>query len=197
MPTRVAKQLVQLWRGARVIGMDDEQARAIVRRVAHDTIPPARRLALLAVHDHPGCTSHEIGKRVGMSTKSVDRKLQELALHRLVEHRDGGVGDTKWRWYPVADRLATIDLLRAVDTTAITTSAETSTSGGRGEEEGQIPSQSDDVEAQIGEGERFRTSSPAPGPDPVIDDLLAAMEATGNGFTGNGIAADDPWAVSA
>lgn len=35
-----------------------------------------------------------------------------------------------------------------------------------------------------------------PAVDPALDELLAAMEATGNGFTGTGIAADDPWRVT-
>jgi hypothetical protein len=141
MPTRVAKQLVQLWRGARITGQSDADARRIVRRVAHDTIPPGRRLPLLDVIDHPGSTSAQVAARIGMSRTSTDRRLQELALHKLVQHAAGGQGQA-WQWHPVAGRVAVVDLLRTgVGSTAFQSCPENDQHAGQGAKEGVVPSQ--------------------------------------------------------
>ena len=110
MPTRFAKQLVSVYRGARIIGLDDATARMIVRRLTHDSFPPSRRRALLAVHDAAdGATSKEVSEQTGISRTVADRVLRELALHGLVRHSEREYADelgrhrVRWVWHPAAE----------------------------------------------------------------------------------------------
>ena len=52
-PTRFAKQLVQLLRGAIAIGVPPDDAMRLVRRCACDSIPPLRREILLDLANYP------------------------------------------------------------------------------------------------------------------------------------------------
>ena len=52
-PTRFAKQLVQLLRGAIAIGVQPDDAMRLVQRCAADSIPPLRRDILLDLAEHP------------------------------------------------------------------------------------------------------------------------------------------------
>jgi hypothetical protein len=112
MPTRLAKQLLQTYRGARLIGLPDRSARMIPRRLAHDSIPPGRRVTLLDVIDHPGTTTSAVVKRTGMSWHSVDRRLQELAMHKLVLKSDADEAARGWRWTAPTEVAAAAEVLR-------------------------------------------------------------------------------------
>jgi hypothetical protein len=59
-PTRFAKQLVQLLRGAISIGMPPDEAMRLVRRCASDSIPPLRRDILLDLANNPGSKATDV-----------------------------------------------------------------------------------------------------------------------------------------
>jgi hypothetical protein len=84
MPTRLAKQLVQIGRGALALGMNRERAMAVVGRCARDTMPPLRLRVLVDISGHPGSTTSEAVKRLQLPRKTVDRILQELHLLELL-----------------------------------------------------------------------------------------------------------------
>jgi hypothetical protein len=84
MPTRFAKQLVQIARGSVALGMDRDAALNVARRVARDTMPPLRRRALGDVLDNPGSVLAEVVARLQVPRRTVDRALQELHLLGLL-----------------------------------------------------------------------------------------------------------------
>ena len=67
MPTRFAKQLAQMIRGAVAIGMTPAAAMRLAIRCARDSIPPLRREILLDVAADPG------PGRATFASASVDR----------------------------------------------------------------------------------------------------------------------------
>src|SRR5262249_25084136 len=81
MPTRLAKQLTQLVRGAVAIGLSPEEAMRLARRCARDTIPPIPRKILLDVATHPKSRSLEVARRIARPRTTVRRELE--ALHVL------------------------------------------------------------------------------------------------------------------
>ena len=99
MPTRIAKQLAQLWRGAKVCGLTDAEALAAVRRVAADSIPPDRRAVLEAVSNLNDPTARAVEDATGMSRRKADRVLQELALLKMIRRQREGEGHP-WTWHP-------------------------------------------------------------------------------------------------
>lgn len=110
MPTRFAKQLGQIVRGAVALGVDRTRAWRLALRVARDTVPPMRLLVLLDVMDHPASTTKDVVHRVQKPRTTVDRTLQELHVIGLLKlHDDGGA----WR-YSLADTVnqATLNELR-------------------------------------------------------------------------------------
>jgi hypothetical protein len=80
-PTRFAKQLVQLLRGAISIGMTPTEAMRLVRRCACDSIPPLRRDILLDLADNPGSRVADVRKRISKPRNTVRRGLE--CLHML------------------------------------------------------------------------------------------------------------------
>ena len=107
MPTRFAKQLAQVVRGAVAVGMDRREAMRLAVRCARDSMPPLRLAILDDVAAHPGASTAEVRKRVGKPRATVDRELQ--ALHMLdalttdeEEEVRAGREVTVWR-YTLAD----------------------------------------------------------------------------------------------
>jgi hypothetical protein len=102
MPTRFAKQLAQLYRGSRCIGLSDQAARRIVLRVARDTLPPMRRIVLARLlKERAYATSGEIARRVNKPRTSVDQQLQalvSLGLARLDQGLEADGEKEVWRW---------------------------------------------------------------------------------------------------
>ena len=80
-PTRFAKQLVQLLRGAIAIGMTPAEAMRLVRRCACDSIPPLRRDILLDLAENPGSRAADVRKRISQPRNTVRRGLE--CLHML------------------------------------------------------------------------------------------------------------------
>jgi hypothetical protein len=81
MPTRLAKQLTQIMRGAVAIGMTRTEALALVIRCAKDSMPQLRLVVLQDVASHPGARVIDIRKRLQKPRTTTDRTLQ--ALHML------------------------------------------------------------------------------------------------------------------
>jgi hypothetical protein len=107
VPTRLAKELVQLARGALALGMDRETAMRVVERCSVDTMPPLRFRALADVADHPGLTTTgEVVKRLQVPRKTVDRTLQELQLLGLLVRLEVKVGNSTREIYDVAGNVS-------------------------------------------------------------------------------------------
>jgi len=103
MPTRLAKQLVQIARGGLALGMSRDDAAAVAIRCAGDTMPPLRLRVLADVGRHPCARTSEVVTRLQLPRKTVDRLLQELHLLGLLTVADVPYGESV-RWaYTLAD----------------------------------------------------------------------------------------------
>jgi hypothetical protein len=80
MPTRFAKQLTQMLRGALAIGMSRDAALALVIRCAQDSMPPLRLDILRDVAAHPDSRVIDIRRRLDRPRATVDRQLQSLHI---------------------------------------------------------------------------------------------------------------------
>lgn len=119
MPTRFAKQLAQVVRGAVAIGHDRTSALRLAIRVARDSMPPLRLAILDDVAEHPESSTPDVRRRIGKPRATVDRQLQ--ALHMLgvlaCEEEPGMFGDravTRWL-YSLAEGIDP----RALDPSAV------------------------------------------------------------------------------
>lgn len=79
-PTRFAKMLGQVVRGATTLGIFEANALRLALRVARDSMPPQRLRVLLDLADNPGSRTSEVTQRVQVPRSSIDRTLQELHL---------------------------------------------------------------------------------------------------------------------
>jgi hypothetical protein len=112
MPTRFAKQLVQIARGGLLLGLDREAAMGVAARCCHDTMPPLRRVVLADVAAHPDSFTPDVVDRVQVPKTTVDRTLQELQLLGLLEVDHVPWGE-KVRWmYSLAPGIDRGDLGR-------------------------------------------------------------------------------------
>ena len=95
MPTRFAKMLGQVARGAQALGMNREHAVGLALRVAADSIPPLRLTVLRDVATNPtAARTTDVARRVKRPRTTVDRTLAELVVLGLVVHTttSGGPG---------------------------------------------------------------------------------------------------------
>jgi hypothetical protein len=98
-PTRFAKQLVQLVRGAVAIGMRRPGAINLAIRGARDSMPATRLNILEDIEAHPGTRPGDIRKRIDAPWRTVDRQCQALHMLRLVTcDEDIEFGKTIWRY---------------------------------------------------------------------------------------------------
>jgi len=88
MPTRLAKQLTQIMRGAVAIGMDHEKALQLALRCARDSVPQLRLAVLLDLATHPGSRVIEIRRRLQRPRMTIDRTLQALHILGLLHCRE-------------------------------------------------------------------------------------------------------------
>jgi hypothetical protein len=110
MPTRFAKQLVQLVRGGLLLGLDRDTAMGVAARCCQDTMPPLRRTVLADVAASPDSPTSDVARRVQIPRKTVDRTLQELQLLGLLEVDRIDYGE-RVRWiYSLAPRIDRADL---------------------------------------------------------------------------------------
>ena len=104
MPTRFAKQLAQVVRGAVAVGMSRPDALRLAVRCARDSMPPLRLAILDDVAAHPLSATRDVRRRLAKPRATIDRQLQ--ALHMLdvldvseeVEDRPGIGAGTVWRY---------------------------------------------------------------------------------------------------
>jgi hypothetical protein len=103
-PTRFAKQLGQVVRGALAIGLDRGEALRLAIRCARDSMPPLRLAILEDVADHPDACTRDVRRRLQKPRNTVDRQLQALHMLGLVvcdEEERGEVAGkpaTVWRY---------------------------------------------------------------------------------------------------
>jgi hypothetical protein len=81
MPTRFAKQLAMIVKGALTLGTDRPRALGLAVRCARDSVPPLRLAALADVHTHPTTIMHAVRVRLDKPRTTVDQTLQ--CLHAL------------------------------------------------------------------------------------------------------------------
>jgi hypothetical protein len=81
MPTRFAKQLSQVIRGAVAVGLTRPEALRLAIRCARDSMPPLRLAILEDVAAHPHTRTQDVRFRLDRPRNTVDRQLQ--ALHML------------------------------------------------------------------------------------------------------------------
>lgn len=114
MPTRFAKQLTQVIRGAVAIGMDRAEAVMLAIRVARDSIPPLRLEILEDLAGHPHSNTQEVRKRLGRVRNTVDHQLQALHALQMLECDEDEYGlNGKVRWfYTLAKDISTSALDR-------------------------------------------------------------------------------------
>ena len=84
MPTRFAKQLVQLLRGAVAIGMTPAEGMRLAMRCARDTIPPLRRDILLDLANNPSSRAADVRKRISKPRNTVRRELEGMHMLGLL-----------------------------------------------------------------------------------------------------------------
>lgn len=103
MPTRFAKQLAQVIRGAVALGHNRDEGMRLAIRCARDSMPPLRLAIVDDLAAHPDSTTAEVRKRLGLPRSTVDRQLQ--ALHMLgvldVDEDEGmhrGQPVTRWSY---------------------------------------------------------------------------------------------------
>lgn len=103
MPTRFAKQLTQMVRGAVAIGLDRSAAVRLALRCARDSMPPLRLAILDDVARHPCSQTRDVRRRLEKPRTTVDRQLQSLHMLGVLscdeeeaEHRGQAV--TRWRY---------------------------------------------------------------------------------------------------
>jgi hypothetical protein len=83
-PTRIIKQLGQLWRACGMLGLDEARSWEAVRRAGLDSIPKLRRavisyLGKSAVYER----TSDIAEAVGHPSRTTLRALEDLTAHRV------------------------------------------------------------------------------------------------------------------
>jgi len=92
-PTRIIKQLGQMWKACGVLGLDLEGSWEVVRRCALDSIPKLRGAVIryLAETAGPSDTT-AVSIAVVHPTRTVRRALEDLAAHGVVDRISAGRG---------------------------------------------------------------------------------------------------------
>jgi hypothetical protein len=108
MPTRFAKQLVQVVRGAVAIGIPRQKAMALAVRCARDSIPPLRLEIMLDVAAHPDAQVGEVRRRIDKPWMTVRREMEALNMLGILscdektettgEGEDDAKTKTKWHY---------------------------------------------------------------------------------------------------
>jgi len=92
-PTRIIKQLGQLWRACGVLGLGGAESWEVVRRCALDSVPKLRGAVIryLDSQENPVDTT-TVGTGVVHPTRTVRRALEDLAAHSVVQRKSAGKG---------------------------------------------------------------------------------------------------------
>lgn len=87
MPTRFAKQLTQLMRGAIALGMTRCAALTLAIRCARDSMPPLRLEILHDLTEHPDSQTLNVARRLNKPRSTVRRQVQALHLLGVLQSR--------------------------------------------------------------------------------------------------------------
>ncbi len=104
MPTRFAKQLTQMLRGAVAIGMTAAQGMRLAMRCARDSIPPLRREILLDLASNPNSRTVDVRRRIDKPRNTVRIVLESLHMLGLLQCEEEDVTDSQgkkravWRY---------------------------------------------------------------------------------------------------
>jgi hypothetical protein len=92
-PTRIIKQLGQLWRACGVLGLSRGESWEVVVRAGIDSIPKLRGTVIgyLASRPEPADTT-TVAIRVVHPSRTVRRTLEDLAAHGVVDRKSAGRG---------------------------------------------------------------------------------------------------------
>jgi hypothetical protein len=113
MPTRFAKQLAQLMRGGMAIGMTATDAFEMMLRCAADSVPPLRLAVLGDVAAHQLSRTTQVGRRLQLPRRTVDRVLQELHLLGLLRIDEEPRGESV-RWLYSLDASVDTEVLSSL-----------------------------------------------------------------------------------
>jgi hypothetical protein len=109
MPTRFAKQLTQILRGAVAIGMTRADALRLVTRCARDSMPQLRLMVLLDLLGNGESRVIDMRRRLQQPRMTVDRTLQTLHVLGLLRCREEeetrGYKQVQIRHYRLADEV--------------------------------------------------------------------------------------------
>jgi hypothetical protein len=91
-PSRVIKQLAQLWRACGMLGLDEASSWAVVRRAGLDSIPKLRRAVIehLAADSWP--STPEVARGTRHPVRTTRRALEDLEAHGIAQRSAGGAG---------------------------------------------------------------------------------------------------------
>jgi hypothetical protein len=98
MPTRFAKELTQIIRGAVAIGMERYEALRLAIRCARDSMPPLRLKVIDDLAANPGSTTSDVRRRVNKPWHAVDRQMQALHMLGVLDVMEEAYGE-KTRWH--------------------------------------------------------------------------------------------------
>jgi hypothetical protein len=103
MPTRFAKQLTQIVRGAAALGMSRADALALAIRCARDSMPPLRLAIMGDLYANPQSTPTDVRKRLDKPRATVDRQLKALHILGIVtlgeQEYMGDAGKFQTHWH--------------------------------------------------------------------------------------------------
>jgi hypothetical protein len=107
MPTRFAKQLAQVVRGAAAVGMDRSKALELAIRCARDSMPPLRLAILDDIAEWPNSRTADVRRRLDKPWSTIDRQLQSLHMLGVLVMEEDEVTERNrpvWR-YRVAENI--------------------------------------------------------------------------------------------
>jgi hypothetical protein len=93
-PTRLIKQLGQLWRACGMLGLDEARSWAAVRRAGLDSIPKLRRAVIEYLGRSAGTWQRttEVSQAVRHPSRTTRRALEDLAAHGIVARYTNELG---------------------------------------------------------------------------------------------------------
>lgn len=107
MPTRFAKQLSQVVRGAVAIGVERGAAMALALRCARDSMPPLRLEIIEYLAAHPHSSTGDVRRHLRKPRTTVDRELQALAMLEVADCDEGTdpISNSKTWFYSLQDNI--------------------------------------------------------------------------------------------
>jgi hypothetical protein len=89
-PTRIIKQLGQLWRACGMLGLDYPSSWAAVRRAGLDSIPKLRRAVIRHLGKSAGSwqSTSDVAMAVEHPPRTTLRALEDLAAHGVAVHSE-------------------------------------------------------------------------------------------------------------